>query len=229
MSLVTMTGHLGSMGEVAHLVARGLDYDVVDRELLIEAAEALGWSEEQVGAFDERTDGQGGRLMRLLRTFVERAGQSDLTVLAGGGMESVLTRTYADTATAEMRPDDERYIEALRGNIEQLAEQGRIVIVGRGGQAVLAGRPDVLHVRIACDVEERAGRVSERNGEPLEEARKRIEHSDREREAWHHKYFDLDYRAPYHYHLVVNTGLLSDAQAADLVVRAHEQLFGTDG
>lgn len=228
MTLVTMTGHLGSMGEVAHLVARRLDYDVVDRELLIEAAEALGWSEEQVGAFDERTDGQGGRLVRLLRTFVERAGQSDLTVLAGGGMESVLTRTYADTASPEMRPDDERYIETLRRTIEQLAERGRIVIVGRGGQAMLAGRPDVLHVRIACDVEERTRRV-ERDGEPLEEARERIEHSDREREAWHHKYFDLDYRAPYHYHLMVNTGLLTDEQAADLVVRAHEQLFGTGG
>lgn len=140
----------------------------------------------------------------------------------------MLTRTYADTASPEMRPDDERYIETLRRTIEQLAERGRIVIVGRGGQAMLAGRPDVLHVRIACDVEERTRRV-ERDGEPLEEARERIEHSDREREAWHHKYFDLDYRAPYHYHLMVNTGLLTDEQAADLVVRAHEQLFGTGG
>ncbi len=139
--MVTMTGHLGSMGQVAHIVARRLDYDVVDRELLLEAAEALGWSEEQVAAFDERTDGQGGRLMRLLRTFVERAGQSDLTVLAGGGMESVLTRTYAETANPEMRPDDERYIEVLHQTFEQLTERGRIVVVGRGGQAILAGRP----------------------------------------------------------------------------------------
>ena len=229
MTLVTMTGHLGSMGEVAHVVARRLFYDVVDRELLIEAGEALGWSEDQVEAFDERTDGQGGRLMRLLRTFVERAGQSDLTVLAGGGMESVLTRTYAETGFPEMRPDDERYIEALRGIFEQLAEPGGIVVVGRGGQAVLAGRPDVLHVRVACDVEERARRVSQRLGEPLEEALRRVKHSDQQREAWHHKYFDIDYRAPYHYHLVVNTGLLSDEQAADLVVRAHELRFGESG
>lgn len=221
-----MTGHLGSMGEVAHITARRLDYDVVDRELLLEAAQALGWSEEQVDGFDERTDGQGGRLMRLLRTFVERAGQSDLTVLAGGGMESVLTRTYAETASPEMRAADERYIEALRAIISQLAERGRIVIVGRGAQAVLAGRSDVLHVRVACDQEERARRVSLRTQEPIEEARKHVAHSDAQREAWHHKYFGIDYRAPYHYHVVVNTGLLDDEQAADLVVRAHELLFG---
>ena len=47
-----MTGHLGSMGEVAHIVAQRLDYDVGDRELLLEAAEALGWSEEQVADFE---------------------------------------------------------------------------------------------------------------------------------------------------------------------------------
>jgi cytidylate kinase len=226
MPVVTMTGHLGSMGEVAHLVGQRLDYDVVDRELLIEAGEALGWSEEQVTAFDERTEGQGGRLVRLLRGFLERAGQSDLGTLAGGGMESVLTRTYSETAAAEMRPDDERYIAALREIIEQLAERGDIVLVGRGGQAVLAGRPDTLHVRVACPVEERARRVSERDGQPLDEARVRVRHSDEQREAWHQKYFEIDYRAPYHYHLVVNTGLLSDEDAADLVVRAHELRFG---
>ena len=229
MAVVTMTGHLGSMGQVAHIVARRLDYDVVDRELLLEAAEALGWSEEQVAAFDERTDGQGGRLMRLLRTFVERAGQSDLTVLAGGGMESVLTRTYAETSSPEMRPDDERYIEVLRETIEQLTERGRIVIVGRGGQAILAARPDTLHVRVACDLEERARRFALRSGEPVEEAHRLVEESDEQREAWHQKYFDLDYRAPYHYHLVVNTGLLSDEQAAGLVVRAWELRFGASG
>lgn len=221
-----MTGHLGSMGEVAHLVALRLDYDVVDRELLIEAADGLGWSEQQVSAFDERTDGQGGRLMRLLRTFVERAGQSDLTVLAGGGMESVLTRTYAETATPEMRPDDQRYVEALQRIMNQLADRKKIVIVGRGGQAILSGRSDVLHIRVACDQNERAQRISSRLDEPVDEALKRIAHSDQQREAWHHKYFDIDYRAPYHYHLVVNTGLLNDEQAADLVVRAHQLRFG---
>ena len=42
MTLVTMTGHLGSMGAVAHLVARGLDYDVVDRELLTQSILTAG-------------------------------------------------------------------------------------------------------------------------------------------------------------------------------------------
>ena len=225
MATVTMTGHLGSMGEVAHLVAQQLDYDVVDRELLLGAAEALGRSAEEVEEFDERTAGQGGRLMRLLRGFVERAGQSDVGMLAGGGMEAVLTRTYADAASPEMRADDERYIDALRSIMGELASRGNIVIVGRGGQAALAGRDDVLHVRVACALEERARRVGERDGQALGDALERVRRSDEQREAWHQKYFDIEYRAPYHYHMVVNTGLLADPQAADLVVRAHGLLF----
>ena len=220
MAVVTLTGHLGSMGHVGQLVATTLGYDLVDRELVIEASKALGWTEEQVAAFDERTDGLGGRLTRLLRGFVERAGQTDLTVMASGGMESVLSRTYADTGAPEMRPDDERYVETLKATMLVLADAGDIVIVGRGGQALLSDRADALHVRVVCDVDARMRRIAEREGESEEDARKRVEHSDGQREAWHHKYFDVDYRSPYLYHLVVNTGLLSDEDASALIVHA---------
>ena len=220
MAVVTLTGHLGSMGHVGQLVATTLGYDLVDRELVIEASKALGWTEEQVAASAERTDGLGGRLTRLLRGFVERAGQTDLTVMASGGMESVLSRTYADTGAPEMRPDDERYVETLKATMLVLADAGDIVIVGRGGQALLSDRADALHVRVVCDVDARMRRIAEREGESEEDARKRVEHSDGQREAWHHKYFDVDYRSPYLYHLVVNTGLLSDEDASALIVHA---------
>ncbi len=67
MSVITLTGHLGSMGTIAVRVAREMEFDLADRELMMEAAAALGWSEEDVEAFDERTSGLGGRLTQLLR------------------------------------------------------------------------------------------------------------------------------------------------------------------
>ena len=49
-------------------------------------------------------------------------------------------------------------------------------------------------------------------------ARTRIEDSDRQREAWHRKYFGIDYESPYQYDLVLNSGRLTDELAAATVV-----------
>lgn len=221
MSVVTLTGHLGSMGAIAQLTARKLDYGLADRELMIEAANALGWSEEDVAAFDERTSGLGSRLTRLLRGFVERAGMSNVDpMMAAGGLETVLVRTYGDTASAEMRPDDQRYIEALKALIGEFAERGKVVIVGRGAQAMLADHDQTLHVRVVCPQEERIARIVRRDEMDAAAATKRVKDSDQQREAWHQKYFDIDYRSPYHYHLVVNSGRLTDENAAQLIVEA---------
>lgn len=220
MALVTLTGHLGSMGTIDERVAEALGYSLLDRELLVEAAQALGWDEEEVQAFDERTHGQGGRLTRLLRAFLEH---SPGAVGDSEGL-SLLAATYAETAATGMQPQDRRYIEALKGLMAQVAERGDAVIVGRGGQAVLAGRRDVVHVRVVCDLEERVRRIARRDLMSADSARARVVDSDQQREAWHQKYFNIDYRSPYLYHLVVNSGWITDEQASDLIVRLVRQL-----
>jgi cytidylate kinase len=219
MAVVTLTGHLGSMGTIAVRVARELDYALADRELLTEAAASLGWSEDEVAAFDERTSGLGGRLTRALRTFVERAGMTSVDpMMSPGTLEAMLGRTYGEAAVPDMRPGDRQYIETLRSVITGLAERGSVVIVGRGAQAMLGDRADALHVRVACDQAERIRRIADRDEMSTAEASARVRDSDTQREAWHQKYFGIDYRSPYLYHLVVNSGKLSDAIASELVV-----------
>src|SRR5207244_321674 len=156
-----------------------------------------------VAAFDERTSGLGGRLTRLLRAFVERAGMTNVDpLLSPGTLESVLGRTYGETAVPDMRPDDLQYLETLKSVILDLTGRGSVVIVGRGAQALLADHPDALHVRVVCDLDERIRRVAERDGMTIEDASARIKESDTQREAWHQKYFGIDYRSPYLYHVV---------------------------
>jgi hypothetical protein len=224
MTVITLTGHLGSMGTIAVRVARDLDYALADRELLTEAAASLGWSEDDVAAFDERTAGLGGRLSRALRTFIERAGMTSVDPMMSPDMlESVLGRTYGEAAVPTMRPDDRQYIETLRSLITDLAERGSVVLVGRGAQALLAERPDAMHIRVACDQDERIRRIAERDGMSAADAAARVRDSDTQREAWHQKYFGIDYRSPYLYHLVVNSGKLSDALASELIVSLARQ------
>src|SRR5512133_811696 len=45
------------------------------------------------------------------------------------------------------------YIDAVRQVMDEQAEQGNVVILGRAGQIVLRHRPDVLSVRIIAPVE----------------------------------------------------------------------------
>ncbi|MBM3141145.1 MAG: cytidylate kinase-like family protein [Chloroflexi bacterium] len=219
MTVVTLTGHLGSMGTIAVRVARELDYALADRELMTEAAAALGWSEEEVASFDERTSGLGGRLTRMLRSFIERAGMTNVDpMMSPGALEAVLGRTYGETAVPDMRADDRQYIETMKSLILELADRGSVVIVGRGAQALLADRANAVHVRVVCDQAERIRRIAERDAMETSAAAERVRDSDVQREAWHQKYFSIDYRSPYLYHLVVNSGKLSDAHAAELIV-----------
>jgi hypothetical protein len=209
MSILTLTGHLGSMGDVGTLVAENLGYKLVGRELVAEAAQALGWEAAQAQEFDERTGGLGGWLRSLFEHYsIHEAMATDL--VAAYGM------TYGDAAGA-IGGTGERYIEALRQVMTTFADSGNVVLVGRGGQALFADRPDATHVRVACAVDERARRIARRDQVSEDEARATVLESDKQREAWHSKYFNIDYRSPYHYHMVVNTGKLSDEFAAQLI------------
>ena len=216
MTVVTLTGHLGSMGTIAVRAADTLGYALADRELLVEASRALGWSTEEVAELDERTQGRGGRLARLLRDFIEQAPMAESDV---DGFGPLVTSSYAETAGDEMLPRDERYISVLTALIRSLAGRGNVVIVGRGAQALLAQREEAVHLRVVCELAERITRVVSRDGMTEQAARARIEESDRQRHAWHRKYFDIDYESPYLYDLVLNSGRLSDEDAASLVVQ----------
>lgn len=154
-----------------------------------------------------------------MRTAAPATGGPELVERAGG-LEVIVEQTYGETAGPEMRREDMLYIEALRALVRSFADRDNMVLVGRGSQAMLAEREETLHVRVVCPVEERVRRVAGRYEMSEGDARERVERSDRNREQWHRKYFDIDYRSPYHYHVVVNSGRLSDDVAAHLVVQA---------
>jgi cytidylate kinase len=67
------------------------------------------------------------------------------------------------------------YVKEVEHVIEDLAAEGDVVIVGRGGQAILRGRPDVLHVRIVAPADVRAKRLASRHQISLESAQAQVE------------------------------------------------------
>src|SRR5438034_1953806 len=127
--VITITRQYASGGsEVARLVAAELGWDVIDNEFVDEVARRAGLPPDAVAQREERAP---GLLERLART------------LAAGSPEMFI----ATAGVPRVEPDEAAIVQLTERVIAEAAAQGRIVLVGRGAQAVLAQRPDALHAR----------------------------------------------------------------------------------
>src|SRR5438034_4872425 len=133
--VITITRQYASGGsDVAHRVARELGWDVIDNEFVDDVARRAGLPPAAVAPRDERVP---GLLERLART------------LAAGSPEAFIATVGA--SGGEPPPPDEAAIVRLTERvIAEAAAHGRIVLVGRGAQAVLAQRPDALHAYVVA-------------------------------------------------------------------------------
>lgn len=101
--------------------------------------------------------------------------------------------------------------------IRALARIGRSIIVGRGGQCVLAGLPHVLHVRLIAPADWRAERHAAAASLEPKDAEEAIREIDRERARFIKRHFQSDVTNPLLYHVIVNVGLVAPAAAADAI------------
>jgi cytidylate kinase len=110
-----------------------------------------------------------------------------------------------------------QYGEKVRQIIEEFASQGNVLIAGRGGQIVLAGRPGVLHVRVSAPRPQRVGLVQERCGVPAEVAAARVDASDRARAGFLKRHHNAAWDDPTLYDVVLNMAHVSVAAATDAI------------
>lgn len=123
---------------------------------------------------------------------------------------------------------EHEYLDAIRELIEELARDGNIVIVGRGGQAVLQGWPDTLHVRVIAPLEVRVKRLVEGQGIQAEAALAQIETSDRRRKRFVKRAYHVEWSDPSLYDLVLNTARLGISKAARLICLAVTTMVETE-
>jgi cytidylate kinase len=231
MPVITISGSLASGArEIAQATAAGLGLDYVDQEILVEAAQRLGVSVSAVESRDERPSSIGERIGSVLRTMMERsvaAGATD--PITGGGLEMVLGRTYGEAAELPSdaprgQLDDESYLRTLTAVINGIAARGNVIILGRGGQAILQHHPEAMHVCIVAGREERIENLMQRDGLSEQEAEHRIKHSDQNRQAFHRRFFKVDAENPRLYNVMIHSGRISPAGAIALIeVAARER------
>jgi cytidylate kinase len=116
----------------------------------------------------------------------------------------------------------QRYFEVLGQLMHELAGQGDVILVGRGGSRLLRDDPRAMHVRLVATMDVRVRRVMEYRWVTEAVAKKWIAESDTQRRSFYESYFGADWCNPLEYHVTVNSGRLGPA-AVDLAALAAER------
>ena len=198
--VITITRQYASGGsEVARLVAGALGWTVIDNEFVDQVAERAGLPVAEVAQLEERAP---GLLERLART------------LAVASPEMFL----ASAAAPPVERDEATIVQVTERVIAEAAAHGRIVLVGRGAQAVLARRPDALHVYVVASKPWRMQLAVERLGVDPARAEQVVDETDRQRDQYVKTYYKRQRHDFVNYDLVVNSERLGLDGAAAVVV-----------
>lgn len=116
-------------------------------------------------------------------------------------------------------PEESRaYLNQVERVILELANKGRIVIVGCAGQKVLAKRYGVLHVQVVAPVDIRLARLMAQENISETAATERLMASDKRRGHYLKKHYGVGWLDPALYDLVINTAQIDPEDAVCCVV-----------
>lgn len=198
--LITVTRQYGAGGsQVAELAARTLGWTVIDNEFVDEVARRAGLPAAEVAQREERAP---GLLERLART------------LAAASPELFIT----ESAVSDAERDEKTIVRISERIIHEAAAIGRVVLVGRGAQAILALHPDALHIYLVASKPWRMKLAVDRLGVDPAKVEKELDETDRRRDQYTKTYYNRTRADATNYDLVLNAERLGLEGAAELVV-----------
>ena len=193
--IITIGRSYGAGGRsVGKLVADTLSIPYYDSELLEQAAIRSGLNQKYLESVDEKSVKMGA-----------------LYHYAGLAYDP---NSELETAAAK----------AQREVIEQVANQGSCVIVGRRADQILKDQKDLFRVFVDAPLEARAKRVAQRENLSEQESVQKIKNVDKERRAYYNQYAGGNWGEASNYDLCVDTDKLGIEGAAELIVASIQKL-----
>lgn len=193
-SIITISREFGSGGHsIGEAVAKKLGYRFFDRELVNQVAERSGFSPEFIEESGEYASAKNSLLFAI-----------------------ATANQYTMNGISML---DKLYIEQTK-IIEEIAQEGSCVIVGRCADYILREYRDCLHVFIHADMKSRTKRIVERFGEQERPAEKRLNEKDQRRKVYYKNYTGRTWGQAQNYDLCLNSGVLGSERCVELIAAA---------
>jgi cytidylate kinase len=116
-----------------------------------------------------------------------------------------------------------KFFHAVQIAICDLARNGNVVIIGRGGFMLLRDIPGVLRVRIIAPFEVRVRNMAQ-TGKSREEIESILKNRDRESGGFLRHHYQADWNDPALYDMVINTEKTPYANVARLIIEARRAM-----
>jgi cytidylate kinase len=197
------SGNSGSPGNPidVNVITISRQYGAGASELAKMLAGRLGFKVMDDELLQMAADRSGMDLEKIERVYEQRPSFQDL-------------RVYKERS--------EKYITAVNEVLDQLAREGKVIIVGRGANLALLTHRNVFNLRLVADFPVRVQRVMKREGLAEADARRKISESDYAREAYYRYLYNIMPDDPLVYDMILNTSRLTMEEAAAMVIAAFE-------
>lgn len=198
-NIITISRQFGSGGRsIGKMLSERLGIPFYDKELIELASKESGIDERIFRSEGEET----GRFYQVLGAIGFALGSP-----AGGIYEYSL--------------NDELFL-AQSSIIEQLAEKGSCILIGRCADYVLEDRDDVLNVFICADLKSRLARViDEYHVEDADEGM--LKKVDKRRSNYYQYYTDRAWGRADNYDLCINTGKFTPEEVTEMILQAYQK------
>jgi CMP/dCMP kinase len=203
---ITVSRQMGSGGTyIGRQVAKELGFSYIDREVLRQAAALLKEDETSLEAYEERSLGFAERFLR---------------VFSAGSPENPYV--------PKEPPIYDNNLFIVEGRIiRDMASRDNAVIMGRGGFALLKGRPNTLHLFVHGPRIFRVDQVIKAEGiTDRREALARVEESDMQRARFIKDMVGTEWTDARNYHLCVDASVSGLSESASMIANfARKVLF----
>jgi cytidylate kinase len=211
MPVITISRQYGSGGDaIGKNVCEALGYSYFDKNLMARVASEAGISKNDIVDLPEDAYKMRGFFDKLF------------------GRRRSAAEAWADASAQQILPvealDEAHSVNLIKNTVMEAYKHDNVVIVGRGGQAILREQPGVLHVRIVAPLGARVLREETAENINLDEATVRVKHRDEAAAAYLERFYDIDWDNPLLYHLIINTGKWETEDAVHIILSALAHL-----
>ncbi len=202
MAVITISRQYGAGGKtLGKMIANALDYTFADSDIIQQIAKEANVSPQWVESFEKEA---GTKLSRVI--------------------SSMVSQRWVDRILKDERGylDEHIYLDYLVLIVAKMADEGDVVMLGRGSQYILNDHPDAFHVLLVDELQHRIKFIVDRYNVSEKQAARIVNSEDKRRLSLYRRLGKEDYDNPGLYHLVLNMNRFSLEQAVSLICNMVE-------